>query len=267
MADRKGSASSRATNAAATGESATKAASSSSAAAITFAVRATSPYGTRSRNRGARVNYAEDKDNEMDFEFTTPYNPTSTSSKTNGDASSSGTSRRQTAAAGSGKESKDAKEPAPAMPSASSSTVTGKKRKNVASQMIIPMTKDASLSNMLSFENPFLQDGKLVADDGTTLAVHDAIYLICEPPGEPYYLGRIMDFIHANNDPARPIDMVKINWYYRPKDIQRKVNDTRIVFASMHSDVCPLSSIRGKCCVKHRSEIDNIDDYRKCRDS
>ncbi|KAA8895118.1 PHD-zinc-finger like domain-containing protein [Sphaerosporella brunnea] len=77
------------------------------------------------------------------------------------------------------------------MPSASQARY-GKKRKNVASQMIIPMTKDASLSNMLSSENPFLQDGKLVADDGTTLAVHVPTrrgrlammkMMICRPAG------------------------------------------------------------------------------------
>lgn len=75
-----------------------------------------------------------------------------------------------------------------------------------------------------------------------------------------------MEFLHAGNDPKRPIDAVRVNWYYRPKDIQRKVTDTRVLFASMHSDCCPLNSIRGKCYIAHRSEIDNLDEYRKQRD-
>ena len=95
----------------------------------------------------------------------------------------------------------------------------------------------------------------------------DHIYLICEPPGEPYYLARIMEFLHSKNDPAKPVDSIRVNWYYRPKDIQRKVTDTRVLFASMHSDTCPLNSIRGKCYIRHRDEIENLDAYRKDRDS
>lgn len=95
----------------------------------------------------------------------------------------------------------------------------------------------------------------------------DHVYLICEPPGEPYYLARIMEFLHAENDDSLPIDSFRVNWYYRPRDIVRKVNDTRVVFASMHSDTCPLTSLRGKCRIVHRSEIDDLDEYRKTKDS
>lgn len=75
-----------------------------------------------------------------------------------------------------------------------------------------------------------------------------------------------MEFLHANNDHNAPVDALRVNWYYRPRDIQRKVTDTRVVFASMHSDTCPLTSLRGKCRIVHRTEIDDIDDYRKFRD-
>ena len=95
----------------------------------------------------------------------------------------------------------------------------------------------------------------------------DHVYLICEPPGEPYYLCRIMEFIHAGNDPDLPVEFLRVNWYYRPRDINRKVNDTRQVFASMHSDICPLTSLRGKCQVAHRESIMDLDDYRKTRDN
>ena len=94
----------------------------------------------------------------------------------------------------------------------------------------------------------------------------DHAYFVCEPPGEPYYLARIMEFLHANNDPEARIDAVRVNWYYRPKDIQRRVQDTRVVFASMHSDTCPLTSIRGKCHIQHLSEIENLDHYRTQKD-
>lgn len=95
----------------------------------------------------------------------------------------------------------------------------------------------------------------------------DHVYLICEPPGEPYYVARIMEFLHAKNDHSLPIDSLRVNWYYRPRDIQRKVNDTRVVFASMHSDTCPLTSLRGKCRILHRSDISDLDEYRKTKDS
>ena len=75
-----------------------------------------------------------------------------------------------------------------------------------------------------------------------------------------------MEFLHANNEPNNPIDALRVNWYYRPRDIQRKVTDTRLVFASMHSDTCPLTSLRGKCRILNRNEIVNLDEYRKTKD-
>lgn len=93
------------------------------------------------------------------------------------------------------------------------------------------------------------------------------MYLVCEPPGEPYYLGRIMEFLHAQNDSSRPVDAVRINWFYRPKDIGRKATDTRQVFATMHSDISPLTALRGKCRIMHRGQVDNMDQFRKTPDS
>ena len=89
---------------------------------------------------------------------------------------------------------------------------------------------------------------------------------MCEPPGEPYYLGRIMEFLHVGNDSKNAVDALRVNWYYRPKDIGRKTNDTRLVFATMHSDISPLTSLRGKCQIRHKAEIQNMDEYRKTPD-
>lgn len=93
------------------------------------------------------------------------------------------------------------------------------------------------------------------------------MYLVCEPPGEPYYLGRIMEFLHPQNDTSKPVDAVRINWFYRPRDIGRKVHDTRVVFATMHSDISPLTALRGKCQIRHRVEIANMEEYRRTPDS
>ncbi|KAH6660153.1 hypothetical protein BKA67DRAFT_42112 [Truncatella angustata] len=76
-----------------------------------------------------------------------------------------------------------------------------------------------------------------------------------------------MEFLHMQNDASKPVDALRINWYYRPKDIGKKVNDTRTVFATMHSDISPLTALRGKCDIRHKAEISNMDDYRKTPDS
>lgn len=72
-----------------------------------------------------------------------------------------------------------------------------------------------------------------------------------------------MEFLHAKNDPSKPVDSIRVNWFYRPKDIGRKVQDTRMLFATMHSDISPLNTLRGKCTVKHKAEIASTDEYRK----
>lgn len=75
-----------------------------------------------------------------------------------------------------------------------------------------------------------------------------------------------MEFLHAGNDVSRPVDALRVNWFYRPKDIARKSQDTRLLYATMHSDISPLTSLRGKCHIKHRAEIDDMDEYRKTPD-
>ncbi|KAK1976972.1 hypothetical protein LZ30DRAFT_602358 [Colletotrichum cereale] len=141
---------------------------------------------------------------------------------------------------------------------------TGASRKTASG----PYASSYAETNMLSFESSRAvpRDGKLVADDGTVLAPNDNVYLVCEPPGEPYYLGRIMEFLHSQNDNTKPVDALRINWFYRPKDIGKKVNDTRLVFATMHSDISPLTALRGKCQILHKAEIPNMDEYRKISD-
>ncbi|KAK4165687.1 putative SANT domain-containing protein 2 [Cladorrhinum sp. PSN259] len=123
-------------------------------------------------------------------------------------------------------------------------------------------------TNMVTFENckSHPQDGRMIADDGTVFAVEDHVYLVCEPPGEPYYLGRIMEFLHQKNDANNPVDAIRVNWYYRPKDIGRKVQDTRMIFATMHSDISPLTSLRGKCQIRHKADIADLAAYKRSPD-
>lgn len=111
--------------------------------------------------------------------------------------------------------------------------------------------------------------------------------MISEPPGEPYYIGRIMEFIYKPEEekkdsttkktsaPARRTRprsngkastenfMVRVNWFYRPKDVSRPVSDPRVLYASMTSAICPIASIRGKCSVRHKDHISDMDEYRR----
>lgn len=76
-----------------------------------------------------------------------------------------------------------------------------------------------------------------------------------------------MEFLPSKTKDSGVIESLRVNWYYRPRDIQRHSSDSRLVFASMHSDTCPLSSLRGKCSIRHVSQIENINEYKKDRDA
>ena len=75
-----------------------------------------------------------------------------------------------------------------------------------------------------------------------------------------------MEFLHQKNDTSNPVDAIRVNWYYRPKDIGRKVQDTRMVFATMHSDISPLTSLRGKCQIRHKADIADLAEYKRSPD-
>ncbi|PZD30923.1 PHD zinc finger-containing protein [Pyrenophora tritici-repentis] len=201
---------------------------------------APSSYGTRSRGRPgrSRPNYAEDT--EIDFEVG--------AAPTNGNVSDP--------------PSRNSVAPDSGLPSNAAA-----KRASQANAVVA--ANSARETNMMTFENTgaFLKDGHLEADDGQIISVNDQVYLVCEPPGEPYYLCRVMEFIHVDNDPKKKIESMRVNWFYRPRDVQRYNNDTRLVYATMHSDLCPIASLRGKCQILHRSEIGDLDEYRKTKDS
>lgn len=129
--------------------------------------------------------------------------------------------------------------------------------------------------SMVSFDLPSLQQNGSFRrashvwrlENRFLIGCPDQVYLVCEPPGEPYYLCRVMEFIHVDNDPTKRIESMRVNWFYRPRDVQRYNNDSRLVYATMHSDLCPITSLRGKCQILHRTEIGDLDDYRKNQDS
>ncbi|KAJ8102551.1 hypothetical protein POJ06DRAFT_205786 [Lipomyces tetrasporus] len=135
------------------------------------------------------------------------------------------------------------------------------------------------VSNILDFTDARMSsDGVLTLIDGSTYAANDYIYLVSEPPSEPYYIGRIMEFVErpelSQKSATRTgfscsvldVYQLRVNWFYRPKDIPTRSNDSRLLFATMHSDICPLLSMRGKCVVTHRAHIKDLVEYRKVPD-
>jgi hypothetical protein len=76
-----------------------------------------------------------------------------------------------------------------------------------------------------------------------------------------------MEFVvreHKQSDDLKKAEnySIRVNWFYRPKDISKKSGDSRLLYATMHSDICPLHSARGKCTVMVRDFIEDFDRYR-----
>lgn len=131
--------------------------------------------------------------------------------------------------------------------------------------------KTSRFSNFIELEGSMvdLQRQCLFSMEGDVLKVNDTIYMVSEPPGEPYYIGRVVEFLcrpefrdlveelkkYTVEIPAKYFEL-KMNWYYRPRDIHNhtKTVSSRLVYASLHHDVCPITSYRGKCTVIHKDE-------------
>ncbi|CCK70857.1 DNA-binding E3 ubiquitin-protein ligase SNT2 KNAG_0F01890 [Huiozyma naganishii CBS 8797] len=132
--------------------------------------------------------------------------------------------------------------------------------------------KTSRFSNVLELDDAMvdLRTQKLYNSDSTLLHINETIYMISEPPGDPYYIGRIVEFVVKAEFKAKVLTclnittsfpakyfQVRMNWYYRPRDIEEKITvfNPRLVFASLHQDLCPISSYRGKCTVLHKDEL------------
>ncbi|CAO3566578.1 unnamed protein product [Mortierella alpina] len=97
--------------------------------------------------------------------------------------------------------------------------------------------------------------------DGTLISVNDHVYMASEFIGESYYIGRVMEF--GKETKGKPLQ-VRIGWFYRPKDVMaRRNSDSRLLVATMHSDMNSISSIRGLCIVTHLAYIKDLESYRK----
>ncbi|KAJ2828269.1 putative PHD type zinc finger protein with BAH domain-containing protein, partial [Coemansia erecta] len=123
-----------------------------------------------------------------------------------------------------------------------------------------------------------------------------------EYPEEPHYIGRVMEFVYvphvkqprpllsmsgirkqlASNaedsagrreiTPTAPSTpettaqlRVRLAWFQRPRDLpltRVRAKDMRLLVATMHTDINPVSAIRGKCIVRHVSEIPDMNAWK-----
>jgi len=105
-----------------------------------------------------------------------------------------------------------------------------------------------------------------VTEGDIVYELNDTVYLAPENVNEAYYLGRIMEFVKDQNNCTT---QAKIAWFLRPRDIlgKKKNFDSRLLLATMHYDINPISSIRGKCIIKHTSHIEDLEAYKQQEDT
>ncbi|TPX60050.1 hypothetical protein PhCBS80983_g02085 [Powellomyces hirtus] len=107
---------------------------------------------------------------------------------------------------------------------------------------------------------------QITAKDGQVYTLDDFVYLAPDVANEPYYVGRVLE-ITVQKLPGKQQTFVKLGWFYRPKDVlpggNKKNHDPRLLLASMHSDINPVSSIRGKCRVSHIHHVKDLDQWKE----
>ncbi|WRT65032.1 uncharacterized protein IL334_001974 [Kwoniella shivajii] len=114
--------------------------------------------------------------------------------------------------------------------------------------------------------------------NGELVAQNDHVYVSLpwsERDGTPYNIARIIEFLPPHTTPkkgSRVVSsgseiMVRLSLYYRPPDISlRPINDFRLLLAAIHTDIQPLSNVRGRCYVRHKDRIDDLLKWKKLPD-
>ncbi|KAJ3145654.1 putative PHD type zinc finger protein with BAH domain-containing protein [Geranomyces michiganensis] len=106
---------------------------------------------------------------------------------------------------------------------------------------------------------------QITAKDGTVYKVDDYAYLAPDAANEPYYVGRIMEFVKAKS-PGKDTWFARMGWFYRPKDVlpggAKKHHDPRLLLASMHTDLNPISTMRGTCDIRHVYHIKDLEEWK-----
>ncbi|CDK26454.1 unnamed protein product [Kuraishia capsulata CBS 1993] len=128
-----------------------------------------------------------------------------------------------------------------------------------------PIRSVDRFNHILDLKTAKVENNVLTMKDGTKVRKNDHIYMVCEPPGEPYYIARVTGFVKkdkANSTKNAKNFNFKVCWFYRPRDLNRHSVDSRLLYATLHSDECPIQSFRGLVTVKHKIDIKDLDQYR-----
>ncbi|CAO1614953.1 unnamed protein product [Sympodiomycopsis kandeliae] len=108
---------------------------------------------------------------------------------------------------------------------------------------------------------------KVTIRNGKTISINDHIYISAPwipGGGEPYIIGRVMEFVIASSARSGAAALasssgtlqVRVNVFQRQRDISHKAtSDSKLLLATMHSDVYALENVRGLCEVRHRELI------------
>nr|AAV28764.1 ZNF1p [Cryptococcus gattii] len=95
-----------------------------------------------------------------------------------------------------------------------------------------------------------------------------------EMASTPYNIARIIEFLPPHTSPKKgsrvapsPDVMVRLSLYYRPSDISaRNLADFRLLLAAIHTDIQPISNVRGKCYVRHKDRIPDLLEWKRLPD-
>ncbi|ODN75351.1 hypothetical protein L202_06527 [Cryptococcus amylolentus CBS 6039] len=112
--------------------------------------------------------------------------------------------------------------------------------------------------------------------NGEVVAVNDHVYVSLpwsDRDGTPYNIARIIEFLPSSHSKkgtratGSSDSLVRLSLYYRPADIStRNVADYRLLLAAIHTDVQPVSSVRGKCYVKHKDRVGDLLEWKRLPD-
>ncbi|CAK9439926.1 uncharacterized protein LODBEIA_P40260 [Lodderomyces beijingensis] len=126
-------------------------------------------------------------------------------------------------------------------------------------------------------QHPSNSGNKRQKEQVFTLRKDQCIYMVSEPAGDPYFIGRIKGFAKRKNEQFEQVPNsaqderfvsaqgyeFSIQWFFRPRDVTRTSSDSRLLYATMHSDTCPLHSFRGTVTVELKQDIEDAHATRR----
>lgn len=133
-------------------------------------------------------------------------------------------------------------------------------------------TTSAFLPSYHASPRPLLLSCFLVCVLSLLLSLVDHVYITAPwapGAGEPYIIARVMEFVTASSSRSGAAALasssgtlqVRANVFLRMRDISHRTsNDSRLLVATMHSDVYSLDNVRGLCEVRHRDLIGDAPD-------